>query len=163
MANEIRYPARKGESGLTLYAAIENTDGASADCGKYWNGAAWEAKAAANWATYAVTLTESAANRQFVGTMPAVGCGVVTVHVHERETGAALISDPELASQVYQWSGAALLSAAKMAELALAVIAGVASYDATTGVATYKRADGTTTSVVITYTGSGDRTAAVIS
>ena len=151
MADEIRYDARKGESGLTLYAVVENSDGAGADAGKFWNGSAWEAKAVANWANYAVGLSESSGNYQFVGTMPATGslaaAALVTIHVHERQGATAAISDPKLASQEFLWTGTKLLSSAKAMEAILAVVAGDMTFTESTGVAAFRKTDHTTTGV----------------
>jgi len=168
MANEIKYDGLLAETGLTLYAVVVN----GAD-GTIWNTAtaAWDPveHIVSEITDHDIPLVETVAeSRRYDGDFPA-GIAValdVTVLVYIR-AGAVpdLAADELLASQEFLWTGAGgkLLSAAKAMELLLAVIAGVASYDAATGVATYKRADGTTTSVVITYTGSGNRTAAVIS
>jgi hypothetical protein len=59
-------------------------------------------------------------------------------------------------------TGAATLTVKKALEAILAVLAGVASFDATTGQETFKGRDGNTTVVTNTLTGSGTRTNSVI-
>lgn len=167
MSNEIKYDADKGESGLTLYAVIENTDGASTGHGKFWNGSAWEAKAAANWANYDIVLAESSGNHQHAGDMPTSGdlanAAVVTIHVYEQAGGSPdLAADMRLASQEFLWTGAKLIDQAKAMEAILAVVAGNASFDESTGAATYKKADGSTTGASYTVTGVGVRTSSAI-
>ncbi len=60
-------------------------------------------------------------------------------------------------------TGAATLTVKKALEAILAVLAGVASFDATTGQETFKGRDGNTPVVTNTLTGSGTRTNSVIS
>jgi hypothetical protein len=167
MSSQIKYDARLGESGLTLYAVIENTDGASASHGEFWNGSAWEAKAAANWANYAVATAEgSPANYQYVGTMPATGAlaaaAIVTIHVYERAGAAPAIADRRLASQEFIWTGGALLNSAKAMEAVLAVVAGNSTFAESTGLAVYKKPDGSSTGVTYTVTNVGTRTSSTI-
>jgi hypothetical protein len=166
MANEIKYDGRLGESGLTLYAVIENTDGAGENHGKFWNGSAWEAKAAAHWGTYGVALTESAGSYQYVGAMPATGdmagAAIVTVHVHEQGGASPAIRDQRLASKQFLWTGARLLDSAKALEAILAVVAGNSTFTESTGAAVYKKPDGGSTGVTYTVTNVGTRTASTI-
>jgi hypothetical protein len=166
MSNEIKYDGQLGESGLTLYAVIENTDGASANHGEFWNGSAWEAKAAAHWDNYDVALTESAGNYQYVGTMPATGAlagaAIVTLHVHEKGGASPAIGDRRLASRQFLWTGAKLLDSAKAMEAILAVVAGDSTFTESTGSAVYKKPDGSSTGVTYTVTNVGTRTSSTI-
>jgi hypothetical protein len=59
-------------------------------------------------------------------------------------------------------TGAATITVKKALEAILAVLAGVASFDATTGQETFKGRDGNTPVVTNTLTGSGTRTSSVI-
>ena len=151
MANEIKYDALTGQSGLSLYAVIQNSDGASPDAGKFWNGSAWETKAAANWAGFAIALSESSGNYQYVGTMPATGplaaAALVTIHIHERAGATAAICDPRLASQEFLWTGSRLLGTAKAMEAILAVVAGSMTFTESTGVTEFRKTDNTSPSV----------------
>jgi hypothetical protein len=167
MANEIKYDGQIGESGLTLYAVIENTDGASVNHGKFWNGSAWEAKAAAHWGTYGVALAEAAGSCQYVGAMPATGdlaaSAIVTIHVHEQGGASPAIADRRLAAQEFLWTGSRLLDSVKAMEAILAVVAGNSTFAESTGQAVYKKPDGASTGVSYTVTNVGTRTSATIS
>ena len=59
-------------------------------------------------------------------------------------------------------TGAATITVKKALEAILAVLAGVASFDATSGQETFKGRDGNTPVVINTLTGSGTRTSSVI-
>ena len=69
--------------------------------------------------------------------------------------------DPAWATNVDS-TGGTPVTAAKALEVALAVLAGIASYNATTGVWTVKGRDGATTVVEITMANYGDRTGSSI-
>lgn len=96
-------------SGSTLYAVVHHTDG------RVWNqvNQAFEAYNAANWAEYAVALTEQGAG-YFRGTFPAAAAGdfLTTEVVYLQAGGApALIDAP--ATGVGQSQGVDVASVAK--------------------------------------------------
>lgn len=100
MANEINY--KHTETGVTLYATVETP------AGTIWNGAAFEAMLVANWATYAVALTESpAGGYRYIGSAPALAAGTYTVRIFKQAGGSPAIADTCLAEGDLSWSGTA--------------------------------------------------------
>ena len=159
MAGEIVYDADTGESGLTLYAVLEVTDGLSGDLGKFWNGSAWEARTAANWTDYDIALSESGSNYQYTGDMPGIStANILTVHVYEQAGGSPATNDPRLASQEFLWTGSKLLTMTKAMEAILAVVAGNAAHTESSGVTTFQKADNSSTAVTNTVSDVGGRT-----
>jgi hypothetical protein len=98
VANELktRYPA-----GATLYAHVVRADG------QVWNGSAFEAPAAANWATYAVTVTEQGTTGYYYGTMPAVAAGLYDVFFLLRAGGSPATTDALVGQAGLNWNGSA--------------------------------------------------------
>jgi hypothetical protein len=98
VANELktRYPA-----GATLYAHVVRADG------QVWNGSAFEAPAAANWATYAVTVTEQSTTGYYYGTMPAVAAGLYDVFFLLRAGGSPATTDALVGQAGLNWNGSA--------------------------------------------------------
>ena len=162
MANELRY--RHEQTGETLYAVVVNDDSASADCGKYWNGSAFEACTVANWGDYDIALTETpAGSYRYVGDFPGGDPGIYTILVFVRGGGSPAISDRLAAEATVVWTGSVVQPAEKAMEAILAVVAGVSTYTASTGVATFKKQDGSTTGVSVTVSDVGTRSASTIS
>lgn len=97
MANEIRqhYVTAK-----TLYAVV-----VQASSGQVWNGAAFENLLAANWGTYAVTLTEQSTTGFYFGTMPAVAAGLYDVAIFLRAGGSPATTDALVGQASIDWSG----------------------------------------------------------
>lgn len=107
MASEISH--RHSATGETLYATIRNVSR------QMWSTAGtpnFETLTVANWANYAITMTETPASSYFfVGTFPAVSGNMISgwywVDVFKRAGGAAAISDTLLASYFGYWDGTA--------------------------------------------------------
>ena len=159
MANELQY--RHDESGVNLYAVIVNADPACADFGEYWNadGAAFEVCTVANWAQYDIVLTETpASSYRYVGTFPAaIPPGVYDVLIFVRGGASPDVDDWLAASGTAIWTSEALQPPEKTMEAVLAVVAGVSTFNESTGVATFKKQDGATTAVSVTISGAGVR------
>jgi hypothetical protein len=98
VANELktRYPA-----GATLYAHVVRADG------QVWNGSAFEAPAVANWATYAVTVTEQSTTGYYYGTMPVVAAGLYDVFFFLRAGGSPATTDALVGQGALNWNGSA--------------------------------------------------------
>ncbi len=155
MANELQYRCGPGGSGQTLYAVLQNADGASADHGKLWKGASgWEAMTVANWGDYDIPLVESPASSHLftnAGDIPgSLGACTVRVLIFLQAEASPAVSDDLLADQVFVWTGTEMLTAEKVMELVDAVQAGDMAFVEATGAATFKRRDGSTEAA--TYT-----------
>jgi len=165
MADEIQY--RHDQTSETLYAVIVCTDPASDDFGEYWqaDSGEWEALDTAHWGNYDVALTETpAGGYRYVGTLPAaIAPQVVSVLVFQRGGAAPDIDDALVAERTAIWTGSALQAPHKAMEAILAVVAGVSTFDQSTGVATFKKQDGCTTGVLVTVSGVGTRSSAAVS
>jgi hypothetical protein len=95
-------------TGWAAYAVVRSATGT------VWNGTAFEAFNAANWATYDIALTEQGSTGYYVGTFPTVAAGVYAVEVR-RQTGgspaAAVATDPYLGGGDAEWDGTVLRGA----------------------------------------------------
>jgi len=163
MADEIQI-AHHTATGANLYAVIVNADPESADRGKWWNavGGAWEVMAVANWADYAIAMSESpASGYRYVGAFPAaIALGWYTILQFTRAGGAPAITDAMIEPAVDRhWDGAALREEGKGISQALAVLLGKQEHVPATGVTTNYHRDGTTPAVTQTLTGGGNRNA----
>lgn len=98
MANEIR---ATGATGLTLYAVIRNASN------QVWNGSAFEAYNASNYATYDVALTEQGATGRYAVSFPAgiVTAGLYYVDVRRQAGGSPAVSDLSLGEMEIVWDG----------------------------------------------------------
>lgn len=105
MANEIRGVAA---SGNTVYARIINP------AGLWWNGSTFEAFSAANWATYAVTLTEQGSSGVYVGDFPSgiTGGGTYEYFVYVQAGASPAQGDTISNTGRIDWSGTVSISAA---------------------------------------------------
>lgn len=104
MAREIRGISSDG----TLYARIINK------AGLWWNGATFEAYAAANYANYVVAMVEQGDSGVYVADFPAgitIG-GTYDYFVHYRVGGAAAQGDPPINTGKIDWTGSASVAAA---------------------------------------------------
>lgn len=101
MAGELQFAY--GTSGRTVYAVVRTTTGT------VWNGTAFAAFNAANWSTYAVSMTEQGASGYYVGNFPAVSAGLYFVEVRDRAGGSPAVSDPVAGSGEVEWDGAAVV------------------------------------------------------
>jgi len=106
MANELAH--RYSLTGRTLYATIRSV------ARTYWNTSgtpALETLTVANWANYAVALTETpSASYFYVGTWPAglTTVGWYWIDIYERIGGTAAISDTLVATYYGYWDGTTL-------------------------------------------------------
>lgn len=110
MAGEIQLDY--GESGKNLYALILNASG------QIWNGSTFEAINAANWATYAIVLTEQSTSGIYVANFPAVAAGAYGVSMRLR-SGASPATGDQVAATVnspVHWDGSAEILPASRAE-----------------------------------------------
>ena len=178
MANEIQLIHDDGAE--TVYAIIRET----AATGKWWHipaTAEFITFAAAQWAHYAITLTEvdaaASGNVAVQGTWPAAltTAGFYWLDVYVQAGANPAQIDNPAASYLMYWTGTALtpasaidgagtidstggsLTLAKAVEALLAWSMGKCVYDAATGVATYYGIDGTTIIVTTPLTGGGNR------
>jgi hypothetical protein len=165
MANEIQY--RHDQASETLYAVIVNSDPASEGRGEYWDASleAFEPLAVGNWSDYDIGLTETpVGGYRYVGTFPAaISPGIYDVLVFQQGGETPDIDDAMVAEITAIWTGSALQTAEKAMEAILAVVAGVSTFDESTGVATFKKQDGSTTGVSVTVSGVGTRSSAAVS
>ena len=92
--------AQHTTTAVTLYALLRNS------AGQIWNGAAFEAYATANLATYVIAMTEQGtASAYYTGSMPAAVAGVYDVTVRVRAGGAAAETDVTIATGLVEWTG----------------------------------------------------------
>lgn len=100
MANELRGVST---SGNTLYARIMNP------AGLWWNGSAFEAYSAGNYATYDVALTEQGSSGVYVGTFPAgiTTAGTYEYYVYIQSGGSPAESDVLASTGRVDWTGTA--------------------------------------------------------
>jgi hypothetical protein len=91
------------QTSKTLYAIIVDAEGSA------WNGSAFESPVIANWATYAITLTEASTTGIYRGDFPALDAGVYGVAVYVQAGGSPSPSSDgaPIASRVVQWDGSA--------------------------------------------------------
>lgn len=89
-----------GQTGLNLYVHIRNSSGS------IWNGSSFVSWNSANWATYALAMTEQASSGYYNVAFPsAITAGKYSYFVYQRVGGTAAIGDvPMGASQIY-WDG----------------------------------------------------------
>lgn len=157
---------RAGATGLTLYAILRVEDPDSADCGEYVDAATGtpEAMAVANWGNYDVPLSEApAGGYEYSAALPAnVAVGFYRVFVFQQAGGSPAVGDTLLADAAWHYDGACLRETIKALEQLLAVVAGKAAHVAATGVTEFKYRDGTTVAATVTATGSGNRSASVL-
>ncbi|HUU91639.1 MAG TPA: hypothetical protein VM238_10550 [Phycisphaerae bacterium] len=157
---------RAEATGRTLYAVLCVQDPDSADCGKYVDAATGtpEAMATANWGNYDIPLTESpAGGYEYAAALPAnVAAGFYRAMIFEQAGGAPAVADQILADGSWHYDGACLRETTKAIEQMLAVIAGKAVHTAATGVTQFRYRDGTTLAATVTTTGSGNRSASVM-
>lgn len=105
MANELQ---AYSTTGLTLYAVLLNATGQA------WNGSAFEAVQAANWATYDIALTE-AAGGIYLANMPAVAAGAYSYAVYEQAGASPAITDMLRGTGSLEWDGSAVLPLSTLA------------------------------------------------
>lgn len=87
-------------TGLNLYFQV--VDGS----GQVWNGAAFEAYAAGNWANYDVAFTEQGASGRYIGTFPAaIAAGSYAWSAFIRAGVSPVESDSPVASNNVDWDG----------------------------------------------------------
>lgn len=101
MANEISLDY--GTTGLTLYALIFNA------VGQIWNGATFETPLAANWATYATTMSEQSTTGFYAGTFPVVAAGEYSVSIRRKMSGSVATTDPVYGAGQIAWGGTAVI------------------------------------------------------
>lgn len=98
MAKEIQ--SGKLSTGLTVYATIR------AAAGTIWNGSSLEAITAANWTTYAVTMTEESTTGYYMGTFPSsLSAGIYNVDIFQKLGGSAATTDTLVGQAVIDWTG----------------------------------------------------------
>lgn len=172
MANEIRC---RHTAGQNLYAVIWSGN-------TVWNGAAFEAPLAANWATYDLAMTEvpiTGQESRYAVSFPAgiTDAGQYTVEVYIRAGGSPAVSDAPFNpdGQSLDWDGTKLVGGhnqldagtpidGKTLTAALKIIAattaGKLPTGAGSGTETFYGLDGTTPRATITTDIDGNRTQA---
>lgn len=95
----------KGASatGLTLYAHLLNADG------EIWNGTAFEAYDAANYANYSLTATEQGSTGIYTGTFPAAitDPGLFSVFFYRQSAASPASGDIVVSVAEFNWDGTA--------------------------------------------------------
>ena len=95
-------------SGNTLYAVLIKGSN-----GQVYNGSSFENPTAANWTTYAVTMTEQSTTGLYYGNFPSSqAAGRYDVLVVLRAGGSAATTDALVAQAAIDWTGTAELSLA---------------------------------------------------
>jgi hypothetical protein len=107
MANEIQLAY--GTTGRTLYAVVRTT------VGTVWNGAAFVAFNAPDWADYDVAMTEQGASGYYTGTFPVVAAGTYNVEVRDRSGDSPAVTDPVAGGGDVNWNGTAVQSLSTVA------------------------------------------------
>ncbi len=98
--------------------------------GFWWNGSAFEAYNASNYATYVVTSTEYGTTGVFRFTVPAsLPSGTFAVGAKQRAGGSPAQSDPNGSGGGLEWNGTAVVPLSTLATLAQAVKILAAVYD----------------------------------
>ncbi len=101
MAGEIQLDAAK--TGLTLYGLVFNSTG------QIWNGSTFVTVNAANWATYAIMMTEQSTSGYYIGTFPIIAAGVYTTSVRRQVGGSPATTDPIYGAGLESWDGTAVI------------------------------------------------------
>lgn len=92
-------------TGHTLYAVI-----ADRAAGTVWNGAALEAYADGNWATYDVALAEQGTSGRFVLTMPSLAAGRYDIDVRRQVGTTPALADIQVATvDGVDWDGTGIV------------------------------------------------------
>ncbi len=148
------------------------------EAGKMWNGSAEVTIVVANWSTYGIVATETpAGSYRYKADFPAgiTTAGVRTMDFYEQIGGSREIADPLLDSKPLLWDGGKevslvvnvdstateTLTIPEVLEVLLALAVGKASVSGNT--VTYKKRDGSTGIVAVTYDALGNRTVSTIS
>ncbi|KKL96562.1 hypothetical protein LCGC14_1843240 [marine sediment metagenome] len=161
------------ETGANLYMLVERvSDNKVRDV----VAGAWDTFAVADLGDYDTAGAETpAASYRYLFTFPALAAGDYIVKIFRRAGGAPAIADLLVGDGLVHWDGSAVMqlgtvdstgqgmSMAKALEVAVAILAGKASYVSATGVWTVKGRDGTTTIYEGTLASQGGRTASTIS
>ena len=170
MADELQL--RHTATGSTIYSTI--TDQA----GLMWNGSAEVALVVADWSTYGIDAPETpAGSYRYKADFPAgiTTPGARTIDFYERIGATREITDPLLASMPILWDGGKEISLAanvdstatetisipEALEALLAIAGGKAAVAG--GTVTFRKRDGSTASVAVTYDAAGNRTVSTIS
>lgn len=106
MAGELQAPYLTGR---TVYAVVRNA------VGEAWNtdSEAFEAYQTANYADYAIALTEQGtAGQVYAGDMPAAAAGVYGVTVHDQAGGSPAEGDLVVGAGSVEWDGTVVASVA---------------------------------------------------
>lgn len=107
----------RGAGTGTLYARIINP------AGLWWNGATFEAYNAANWATYAIAMTQDGASGLYFATMPALitTAGSYDYFVYQQGGASPAESDLLVTTGKVEWTGSAVVVPSNSATLDTAV------------------------------------------
>ncbi len=160
-----------GSTGKTLYALILN------DAGSIWNGSSFVTIVAANWATYAVAMTEISTSGIYEVAFPALAAGVYGVSIRERIGGSPAITDTLAGNASVQWSGSQTiyisvdaildevvegsLTFRQMLRLFMAVLANKSSGGGTSTII-FRDLGDTKARITATIGGAGNRNAVII-
>jgi len=88
-------------TGRTIYFVLRD------NTGQVWNGSAFEAYSAGNFATYDIAAVEQGASGFYVGTMPVVSAGTYNVEARSQAGGSPAQSDLSLGAGAIEWDGTA--------------------------------------------------------
>lgn len=100
MANEFRMHYMT--PGSTIYAVLGRSDG------QVWNGGGYESPLTANWATYALTVTEQDTTQFYYGTFPGgQPAGLYDYYMFLQVGAGPAVTDPLVAQGRIDWDGTA--------------------------------------------------------
>ncbi len=109
-------------TGLTVYAHVINQSG------NYWNGTAFEAYTAGNYANYGTSLTENGSSGVYVGSFPTgitISGNYSVVYYSQAGGSPAQGTDTVIGSDTINWNGITTVSAAPTATLTSLVSEGL--------------------------------------
>lgn len=88
------------QSGAIVYAFIRDSTA------KIWNGSAFVVYNQADWATYAVAMTEQAGSGYFSGVFPAaIAAGKYSIVIHQQNGGSPAAGDSAIGEGTIYWDG----------------------------------------------------------
>lgn len=89
-----------GQSGLTAYAFIRDSSG------NIWNGSSFVSFNVANWATYAISMTEQTSSGFYSGAFPSsISQGRYYLSIHFQRTGSPTAGDEVIGQGSLNWDG----------------------------------------------------------
>ena len=99
-------------TGATIYAVVRSRTATVYNT----SSTLFETFSAGNWSLYTISLTEQGSLGYYLGTFPtAIAAGVYSLVAYKQVTGSPLVSDQQVATGDYQWSGTATVPLSDLA------------------------------------------------